>query len=421
MGANRVGGVSPGDPKGPESRAKEQQHLKRTKVEKVRRVDEAENEGTRKKFRKFMDEDEKPEKTAREPSPFETGFHKAEKEVGSIFHEITHPIDDLEQIENKAISSPEKSPPPNVNAPREETSKTSAPLPRSHEFWEETSSSSEKKPKIQETKEVSESPQKKKAKEQVSLSQETDALTAKKGAKKIAKEKQEGITVPLEEEKKIKSAPSGKITPEEEAKTRAPVSKKAKEKERALSPLHPEALPVDKKKLNKDDDAEGKQGAKTPNIIELTDPSQAHMPPSVVPLAQAATTQATSYLNSETNPLFFQMVGTIYVMTGTPGINRTEIALTSPSFSNSKFFGSKIIIEKYATAPDSLNIRLTGPDEAVQSFNQNISNLYAAFQNGTFDFRIGRITAEYSADRPVFKRRDREGKSGGGDFSGEKK
>lgn len=417
MGSSRVGGVGPGDPKGPESRVKEEQHLKRTKVEKVRQVDEAENEGTRKKFRRFMDEEEKPENVVRDPSPFEIAFHKAETEVGAAFNKLTHPIDDLEEIENNAVSDPERSPAPNVNAPKNEESKPSNPLPRSHEFWHETSSSPKENQKTQETLASSE---KKKAKEEDPLSQEIDPLTTnKKDAKKIEKEKQTEITLPLEEEKKIKGAP-GKITPEKEARTRAPLSKKAKEEERALSPLHPESLPVDKKKRDKEKDDEGKQGSKIPNIIELTDPSQSQLPSSVVPIAQAATTQATSYLNSDINPLFFQMVGTIYVMTGTPGVNKTEITLNSPSFSNSKFFGSKIMIEKYSTAPDSLNIRLTGTDEAVKSFNQNISNLYAAFQNGTFDFRIGRITAEYSIDRPVFKRKDREGKSGGGDFSGGK-
>jgi hypothetical protein len=107
------------------------------------------------------------------------------------------------------------------------------------------------------------------------------------------------------------------------------------------------------------------------------------------------------------------MVGTIFIMT-TQGISTTEIHLNNPAFAGSKFFGASIEIIKYSSAPDSLNIRLNGSNEAVvTAFNQNIPGLLAAFQTGRFRFRIGRIDAGYAAERPVLHRKEEKDRGDG--------
>ncbi|MBS0626179.1 MAG: hypothetical protein JSS32_09035 [Verrucomicrobia bacterium] len=174
------------------------------------------------------------------------------------------------------------------------------------------------------------------------------------------------------------------------------------------------------------DDREGGRGGGNRRdfekiAAEIIQPALPALPADIQPMAQSATVQAAPYLTPETMSLFYQMVGTIYVMTAPTGISRTEVVLNSPSFAYSKFYGATITIEKYATAPDSLNIRLTGSNEAVMAFNQNISSLVAAFQNGNFRFRIGRIDASYATDKPVMKRKEKgEGKDSGG-FEGKKR
>ena len=135
-------------------------------------------------------------------------------------------------------------------------------------------------------------------------------------------------------------------------------------------------------------------------------------------MAASATSAAASYLHPQVQPLFYQMVGTIQVMKN-QGVNTTEITLNNPAFAGSKFYGTSIEITKYASAPDSLNIRLSGTNEAVTEFNKNIPSLVAAFSSGKFQFRIGRIDAVYSADKPVFRRKDEKtddlsDQSGGG-------
>ena len=165
----------------------------------------------------------------------------------------------------------------------------------------------------------------------------------------------------------------------------------------------------------------GKQRGSDRGHIEIVQPSLPQLPTSVQPMAQAAATQATPYLTPDSMSLYYQMVGMIYVMTAPNGISRTEVVLNAPAFANSKFFGSTITIEKYATAPDSLNIRLTGSNEAVQAFNQNISSLVAAFENGQFKFKIGRIDTAYSIDKPVYRRKERNGDNDSGSSKDKKR
>ncbi len=155
----------------------------------------------------------------------------------------------------------------------------------------------------------------------------------------------------------------------------------------------------------------GKRG-KEEQILEIEAPSLPELPKNIQPMAMTATTQASSFLTPATVSLFYQMVGTFYVMAGQQGINRTEVVLNNPAYANSKFYGATITIEKYATAPDSFNIRLTGSHEAVTLFKDNIPSLLTAFQNGNFSFRIGRIDAEYTIERPIFRRKEKGGEKG---------
>lgn len=160
------------------------------------------------------------------------------------------------------------------------------------------------------------------------------------------------------------------------------------------------------------------KGRRDQPAVDLVPPSAQHLPSEIIPMAMSATASATPYLKTEVTSLFYQMVGTIYVMTKPPGVTRTEIILNADSFSQSKFYGASIIIEKYASAPDSFNIRLTGSNEAVTAFNQNIPYLMNAFRKGNFSFGIGRIEAEYKDEKPIFRRKEKQsGTDLGGQFT----
>ena len=445
MTSNRVGGPTPSDPnKGPDTRTQEQ-HRKIEKVEKVRAVDEAENEHTRKKFQRLM-EDEEPASQPKTPGPLETSFYASKEKStesvseGSIFKGSFESKNPLADLGTEIVPSPAYSPPPNLTVPTppSEEEEETPPLPRGRGFWSNVDSPPDQppqKPNYKETTEASSKTnqagiqQKEKAKEKNkkgNLPQKEKesifgppgkvlAQTKGKGSPPSEKESQkakpsslqaQAAPAPFREEEKKSAKPSTLTTKEAKEGVLAPPP--SEEKSHALS---------DKQKSQKEEMSGEKDNKKKRSIIEIEEPSLSPLPASVVPMAQAAAVAATPYLSPETIPLFFQMVGTIYMMSSTPGVSTTEIVLNSPGFANSRFFGSTISIVKYATAPDSLNIRLSGTDEAVRAFNQNIPNLYAAFQNGNFNFRIGRIDAEYSVEKPIFRRKEpgrEKGESGEG-------
>ncbi|MEM8628964.1 MAG: hypothetical protein AAGF04_02685 [Chlamydiota bacterium] len=143
--------------------------------------------------------------------------------------------------------------------------------------------------------------------------------------------------------------------------------------------------------------------AATEPSLQVPPPSFAHLTPEGVHLAM----HTLSYV---TNPasiynLFTQMVGTIIIMSS-QGISKTEVLLNSPAFEKSPFFGSALVFEKYASAPDSFNIHLIGnTTQQVNAFAAALPDLYEAFQKGQFSFRVGRLDASYDPDRPLFRRK----------------
>lgn len=264
--------------------------------------------------------------------------------------------------------------------------------------------------------------------------------------KETEKEQEERpwVAAPVEKQREQRREPVGKSKEEIKAKklptpmeelSRLP-QQKAKEMREAV----PMARPKEKEKKKEEEivipapreigaapvtPPEGREGrgggrqGREEKVFEIEAPSLPQLPTNIQPMAMAATSQAVTYLNPQTVSLFFQMVGTIFVMQASEGVNRTEVVLNNPAYANSKFYGATITIEKYATAPDSFNIRLTGSQEAVVSFKENIPSLLNAFENGNFNFRIGRIDVEYSMERPIFRRKEKgegRGEAGGGDL-----
>ena len=157
-----------------------------------------------------------------------------------------------------------------------------------------------------------------------------------------------------------------------------------------------------------------KKKVKSSDAAAVTPPEP--LPPACQRIAEAAHASASPFLNAHTANLFFQMVGTMVFMGASKeGISLTEVVLNSPAFKDSVFFNSTIVIEKYATAPDSFNIRLIGTPEAVQVFSNrnNVENLSSAFitayEDRRISFRIGRIEAELSPHRHLIRRKKEGG------------
>lgn len=106
--------------------------------------------------------------------------------------------------------------------------------------------------------------------------------------------------------------------------------------------------------------------------------------------------------------MFDKMVGTISVLQETQGERKTTVTLTSPNFSSSVFYGAEIVIEEdLHLAPGQYNIKLIGSPEAVNLFQSKQNDLMAAFQSGSYNFRVQRLeTAIQRVDKPLFQRKD---------------
>ena len=459
-----------------ESKAIRDKLSSKGKVEKVREVDPDE-ETRKKRFLKYY-HDEPVEDTQRgnRPSPFDlySEGDGEKKPEGSRFGAARH--SSLPNVENAVVPGPTNTPPPNLGAEQEGEEESEgdefgvlSTLPQAADFWEdvnlpdqplppendyqETTGSSNrsfisKSPDQNEERSVEGTGKKKTSKKVEDVKDIPIEILAKK--KKV--EKDEALVTPTtakkreeheklideKKKKKVEQVSRQKETRErikdqknfEEKPTSGPKVEKIsprprkhakKEKEKAEQKEQSEAIVTPQVKPETEE--RGFQGGhkREPKMIEIESLSSLPLPQQVVPIAQAATTQAAHYLHPTTVSLFFQMVGTIYVMQSS-GVNRTEIVLNNPSYSGSKFFGSTNTIEKYATAPDSFNIRLTGSNQAVVAFKKNLPSLMTAFENSNIPFRVNRLDVEYTMDRPVFRRKEKQdrGDAGAGDL-GEKR
>jgi hypothetical protein len=407
------------------------------KVERVREVDA--DETRKRNFRKFYEDDSESEKegASSRPSPFDLYSRKGDS--------------DLNDVDGAKIPSPAYSAPPDLNSmdsgANEPSDEADDPLPQSDGFWQgrdeadfppnaqgspnrmqesgknkKNGASSEEIPflEVKGDKKGKTLPQGKMAAD--GSKEKAGAFhplgKTDKPAKQMGHAAEKKLPSPFEEAAHLTARPLKKEEKEGRGKE---FSVRSKDKEKARSedegsPMGAYQMPHDTQDHH---EGRGEKRGKEHKMAGLEATSNTSFTGEIASFAANATTRATPYLNANTMTLFFQMVGSIYAMTGPTGVNLTEVLLSNPAFAGSKFYGSTIRIEKYATAPDSFNITLSGSDEAVVSFQENMPSLMAAFQNGNFSFKVNRLDVEYATQKPLFRRKERgEGKQDSDDFGG---
>jgi len=429
--------IPPPDSESNRTLSAEQKRKAAQKIEKVREVDPDE-EAKQQRFLQIMrteDEEDEIEKSEnqqyQQPSPFETTFHLAQSKD-----------QDPSNLGLNATPSPSYSTPPDLTdlSPTSEDLLSDQGLPQSQDFWNQADLPDQpldQNPQLTAEQPITQQPLSKTTPDKQGGQKETQKQSAKPekkldpspfgipGKPAPAKGATSQAPPPFVKKKAEEEAPTAKYwteqpelvqgtpgTQKDKERTAAKGARPGKTPEEQKSQMAPKDFaPVLKRAEDSHGGGHGGQGSKKrgQQTIEIVPPAMPGLPSSVQSTAGTAATAATPYLRPETIPLFYQMVGTILVMTN-QGVSTTEILLNNPAFAGSKFFGSSIEIIKYSTAPDSLNIRLSGSNEAVTAFNQDIPGLMAAFQTGGFRFRIGRIDAVYAADKPIFHRKEGKGK-----------
>ncbi len=453
----------------PETKAAREELSSKGKVEKVREIDADEQTRKQKKWRAAYHEDDTTADTEsaeeKRPTPFDL-YSQPQSERSYTDYQSKK---EMGNVEDTIVPSPSYSPPPDVSAgagdgEEEKDEATAGALPQSDDFWEDVDFPPDppiNRNHFQETPNSSMrtgEPKQQKGKKEGATGEEkkTGAAAAKtkweeeqhekkaspfgppgkpaiapkgkleKGEKSPHLEKGKETAAPVEGRKKppslfeeaAKTAPRGKYL--EEKRYQGPGrdeirTERKRAKERAEEAAASSAAVPMHVRHGEQEGGGGKNKERDRKVAEIEISSLPSFPGDIQNHAVAAAQHAMSNLHPSTVSLFFQMVGTMYVMSVPPGITRTEIVLNNPSYANSRFFGSTITIEKYATAPDSFNIRLTGSDAAVTAFRDNIPSLMAAFQQGNFAFKVNRLDVEY--EKPIFRRKEKgedKGEAGSG-------
>ena len=438
---NRISGPTPPEsPRG--SRGAEGVDGKKFQkaVEKVRTVDEAELDQKRKRAFKAPIEEEGEVEDAPEPSPFQPEFHLPRPPLGFAELEEEPP-----ELGVDASAGGLTAPPRSMFSNEGPLPSLEENLPESEQFWEDYDLPDQppkpvhfeenrlsKQTNQPRTKQENKSPlEDKKSKEMKEAEEKRGAFKETPVSMKKAKTSAESVPsqwkpfyktekneTPLSSkarlgkqdklfsEEQLEETPS-QIEKEEPEITLAP-KLAAKEEETQLS--YPRQL------IARELELEEKEREKKKAKVEVTTPVRPPdpLPPACQSVAQASLASASPFLNAQTVELYLQMVGTMMFMASSKGgISLTEVTLNSPAFKNSVLYNSTIIIEKYATAPDSFNIRLTGTPEAIQVFSNNLTSLSSAFVHAYEDrrisFRVGRLETELATNRHLIRRKKEGG------------
>ncbi|PWU13341.1 MAG: hypothetical protein C5B45_06235 [Chlamydiae bacterium] len=126
-------------------------------------------------------------------------------------------------------------------------------------------------------------------------------------------------------------------------------------------------------------------------------PNQPSYPSPVLPTGSA-------FSSYQISQLFDRIAGVMTVM-DLSGITTTELTLSGEEFASSVFYGARITITEYSTAPKAFNVQLSANPEAVALFQGNMPNLLANFASGNYTFRIHRLETNVE-ERPLFKRKE---------------
>lgn len=448
---NRIGGPGPSEPsKGPRGPTEPDSDKFKKKVEKIEEVGESELEKRRKKpFYETQEEENGEKNSSKAPSPFERDFMAGKTSSRSL----NKPLKGLRDLSNESIPTPPHSPPPPLNntpASANELDNAEEDLPHSDDFWkkvdmpdapppaktfEEKSDHSHKGARQEHSsKKEDESPfalfEKKKEKKESDLFSPLERKEKRLDEWKERKERE--INIPhekkrhsdLKKEEHQEKRPLLDRAPPSSDKNKSHIQRPEPEKKEKKTINAP--LPSKGKKEAKEEESEislpppppvaaPMQGAKKQEKKDLDSAPPIHVPHPLPPLiqqaAQAAQVQATPYLNPKTEALYHELVGSImYVASQHTGVSVTQVVLNSPNLQHSVFFNSTITIEKYASAPDSFNVRLAGTPQAVQAFNQNIQGLTtafnAAYEDKRIQFRIGRLETSYAPERHSIRRKE---------------
>jgi len=159
-------------------------------------------------------------------------------------------------------------------------------------------------------------------------------------------------------------------------------------KKEGIQAAHEVSEPLSKKAKGKEQeggagDERREKGDDTESILDEI--AATYRPETISHFAPVETEETPeSKLNPRVHELYEKMVGFITIQK-IDGVERTTVTI---DLKGSVFDGAELVLDRSETAQDTFNVELRASPEAVALFNQNVSDLVAAFQKKEYDFRV---------------------------------
>jgi hypothetical protein len=174
-------------------------------------------------------------------------------------------------------------------------------------------------------------------------------------------------------------------------------------------------FPTDEKPREKDFFSLVEEEEEDKKLIDGPPSVQVVLNPLILPFASPCVGPDLSFsaplrglLPPEIGAIFEKMASCMLVMSSS-GEVETTLFLDTPHFASSPFFGTKITIREFSTAPKAFNVEIASSSQAIIAIDSSRNDLLSAFQNGNFNFSIHRLdTYIQNEERPVLHRKESE-------------
>ena len=118
------------------------------------------------------------------------------------------------------------------------------------------------------------------------------------------------------------------------------------------------------------------------------------MPPSSIETFTSSTSTQIGPLSIKEIDLLFEKMASTMIVMSTSGEEETTFLLEGDRFANSAFFGTRVTIKEFSTAPKIFNIEIASHSTALQLLVAHTEALMAAFEGGKFSFSVNRLDTQ---------------------------
>lgn len=116
------------------------------------------------------------------------------------------------------------------------------------------------------------------------------------------------------------------------------------------------------------------------------------------PTSSSSCLMTTASVFSEETLKFFDTVCNQLVFLENEGISRTTLSLDSEHLRDSPFYGARIVLEEFSTAPKLFNISITAGNQAITLIQTHLAGFMQLIEEKKFSFGVHRVDTDCLLD-----------------------